>query len=189
MAWFLRKSNSADKRLKIIVGLGNPGQKYRNNRHNIGFKIIDELSRQGNALFKRSFILKSLIAKAKIKENEIVLIKPVTFMNNSGLCVKKALAHYKAHKDNLLIVYDDADLPFGVLRLRKGGSSAGHNGMASIIDNLGSEEINRLRVGIGKPENKDLIGYVLSDFSQDESKELPQVLGAAVSACMDWVTQ
>lgn len=188
MAWFLKKSNNGYSGVKIIVGLGNPGPKYKNNRHNVGFMIIDGLGEQHNALLKRSFMLKGFTAKIKIKGRDTILIKPSTFMNNSGLCVKRALAHYRVCKENLLVVHDDADLPSGALRFRKSGSSGGHNGMSSIIDNLGIKEINRLRVGIGKAEDKDLVEYVLSNFSSQEQVTVQTILEKAASACIDWAS-
>ncbi len=137
--------------------------------------------------FKRSFWLSAYIAKKTYPQGWFFLIKPRTFMNNSGLCVKKTLEKYKVPRSDILIIYDDVDLPLGLIRFRARGSSAGHRGMASIKRELGSEEINRLRVGIGGIETEELSDYVLSDFSSSETEILADVIQVAVSATWDWV--
>lgn len=187
MAWFLREDYNGQKN-KIIVGLGNPGPKYKNNRHNVGFTVIDQLGGQFAAIFKRSLFLNAFLAQITIAGQSVILIKPRTFMNNSGTCVKKVLSRYGVPVAEFLVVHDDADLPLGALRFRKKGSSAGHNGMESIIKALTGEEINRLRVGIGKSSASDLTQHVLSDFSSGEQDMLKEAVRAAVSACIDWVS-
>ncbi|MFH1519059.1 MAG: aminoacyl-tRNA hydrolase [Candidatus Omnitrophota bacterium] len=173
--------------MKIIFGLGNPGQKYKNNRHNIGYQVIENLASVQSLEFKRSFRLSAYIAKKKYPPGWFFLIKPRTFMNNSGLCVKKVLEKYKVSRSDILIVYDDVDLPLGVIRFRVRGSTAGHRGMASIKSALGSEEINRLRVGIGGVEIEELSDYVLSDFFSSEAETLAEVIQVAVSATREWI--
>lgn len=172
--------------MKIIFGLGNPGQKYRNNRHNVGFMVVDSLAASQGVIFKKSFTAKANIAKGGESQNWIFLVKPRTFMNNSGLCVKKVLNKYKISRDNILIIYDDVDLPLGAIRFRPYGSCAGHRGMASIKNELGSEEISRLRIGIGGSNNIKLSEYVLSDFLCSEKEVLTKVIQEAVSAIGDW---
>ena len=175
--------------MKIIFGLGNPGQQYKNNRHNVGYKVLERLAGNENLEFKRSFRTSSYIAKSKDAKSWVFLIKPRTFMNNSGLCVKKVLNKYKVNLSDILIIYDDTDLPLGKIRFRAGGSCAGHRGMASIVSVLGSENINRLRVGIGSCQDQELSDYVLSDFSKTEREIVDSTIQDAVSASLDWVNQ
>jgi PTH1 family peptidyl-tRNA hydrolase len=175
--------------MKIIFGLGNPGQKYKNNRHNIGYMVVDELARSQATTFKRSFKSPADIAKKAKGNDDILIVKPRTFMNNSGSCVKKVLSVYKVDAQDCLIVYDEVDLPLGQVRFRKKGSCAGHRGMSSIISALGSEQINRLRVGIGGERSGELSDYVLSDFSSREKKVLQETINMAALACMDWLSQ
>ena len=122
--------------MKAIFGLGNPGSRYKNNRHNVGYMIVEELSRHIGTNFRRSIRLKAYLAKLKINNRDVILVKPSTFMNNSGICVKKICSSYHLAGDDCLVIYDDVDLPLGSIRLKKKGSSAGHRGMESIIDNL-----------------------------------------------------
>jgi PTH1 family peptidyl-tRNA hydrolase len=173
--------------MKVIVGLGNPGVKYRNNRHNVGFMVVDEIAKKQNSVFKKGFLANGYTAKIAIGKKNVILLKPATFMNNSGLCVRKIAAKYGVAPSDLLIIYDDADLPLGAIRIKKSGSSGGHQGMASIIDNLGTSEIARVRIGIDKSARQDLADYVLSDFSSEEKEEINQAILTATSACIDWV--
>ncbi|MDD4955120.1 MAG: aminoacyl-tRNA hydrolase [Candidatus Omnitrophica bacterium] len=173
--------------MKIIVGLGNPGVKYRKNRHNVGFMVVDEIAKREGAAFSKGFLANGYTAKIKTAKESAILLKPSTFMNNSGICVKKFLAKYALKPCGLLVVYDDADLPLGVLRLKKSGSSGGHQGMASIAERLGTSDVARLRIGIDKPERQDLAEYVLSDFSKHEEEEIRQAIEKAADACMDWI--
>ena len=175
--------------MKIIFGLGNPGQQYRNNRHNVGYKVLESLASNQNLEFKRSFRTTSYIVKKKDPRGWVFLVKPRTFMNNSGLCVKKVLNKYKVSLSDILIIYDDTDLPLGKIRFRAGGSCAGHRGMASIVSALESEEVNRLRVGIGNSQGQELSDYVLSDFSKTEREVLGSTIPEAVSASWDWVNK
>ncbi|MCK9614452.1 MAG: aminoacyl-tRNA hydrolase [Candidatus Omnitrophica bacterium] len=174
--------------MKIIVGLGNPGVKYKNNRHNVGFMVMDEIAKRQNCAFKRGFLLNGYVAKTKAEKENVILLKPSTFMNHSGLCVKKIISKYRLRPYDLLVVYDDADLPLGNIRIKRSGSSGGHQGMASIIDNLGINDIARLKIGIGKPEKQDLADYVLSDFSHEEKKEIFRAIQTAASICIDWLS-
>lgn len=175
--------------MKIIFGLGNPGQQYKNNRHNVGYKVLERLAESENLNFKRSFRTSSYIAKKKDPGGWVFLVKPRTFMNNSGLCLSKVLNKYKFKFSDILIIYDDSDLPLGAIRFRARGSSAGHRGMASIVAALGSEEVNRLRVGIGSGQGQELSDYVLSDFSSSEREVLNSTIQKAVSASWDWVNK
>ncbi|MCF7869791.1 MAG: aminoacyl-tRNA hydrolase [Candidatus Omnitrophica bacterium] len=178
--------------MKVIVGLGNPGKKYSENRHNAGFKIIDQLVYEYEVKLKRSIRQKAWLGELRIDSDCFLLVKPKTYMNVSGLCVSRVLAKYKVSTEDLLIIYDDADLNLGTLRIKKSGSSAGHGGAASIIDVLGTKEINRLKVGIGRPTlgrgdyQLPLTEYVLSNFSSEEKKQLKEVIAKAVEVSLDW---
>lgn len=173
---------------KIIFGLGNPGIKYRNSRHNIGFIVIDELNQRYFGRFKRSFRVSASLSEVTVEDKKILLVKPLTFMNNSGLCFKSIFARYKVAQDCFLVVYDDADLPLGKIRFRGKGASGGQRGMFSIIENLGNNKVSRLKIGIGRPEkNIDLSDYVLTPFSVEEKGRLQQVVEKGVDLCINWV--
>jgi len=173
--------------MKIIVGLGNPGIKYKSNRHNVGFMVVDEIAKRQSVVFKKGFLANGYTAKIKAEKESAILLKPATFMNNSGTCVKKIVSKHAIELSDLLVIYDDADLPLGKLKLKKSGSSGGHQGMVSIIDRLGTCDFARLRIGIDKPKRQDLADYVLSDFSNHEKEEIEQAIETAASACMDWI--
>jgi len=177
--------------VKTVFGLGNPGQQYKNNRHNIGYKVLDSLAKAEGIKFKRSFKTGAYIAKKKIDKEEVLFVKPLTFMNNSGLCVRKVLQYYKVSVDDTLIIYDDVDLPLGALRFRSGGSSAGHRGMASIMEALDTKEINRLRLGISGSQTRigELADYVLSDFLDSEENIVQEAISKASCACKDWINK
>lgn len=175
--------------MKIIFGLGNPGQQYKNNRHNVGYKVLDSLVGNQGVKFKRSFKTGAYIAKKKTGKEEIIFVKPLTFMNNSGLCVRKVLKYYKISVDDVLIVYDDADLSLGAIRFRQKGSSAGHRGMTSIIEVLNTEQISRVRVGISGSRIGELADYVLSDFLDSEKDIVKETVAKAGCACIDWANK
>jgi PTH1 family peptidyl-tRNA hydrolase len=170
----------------LIVGLGNPGKEYEKTRHNIGFSILDAFALSHNMSFKRKFLLKGHVAIGKSLDHELVLLKPTTYMNLSGIAVKKCLQHYKVEKAQLLIVVDDFDLPLGQLRLKPQGSSGGHNGLKSIEEALQTQDFARLRVGIGRPdkENRD---YVLEKFSHSEQTSVSQMEEKAQKAIQLWL--
>ncbi|MFW5799192.1 MAG: aminoacyl-tRNA hydrolase [Spirochaetota bacterium] len=173
--------------LRLIVGLGNPGRKYINTRHNVGFDVIDRLSDNYN--FKlNSTGFKGVYYKGQILDNPVMFLKPMTYMNLSGISVSQAVNMYKLPVDRLLVIYDDMDLPLGKLRIRSKGSSGGHNGMKSIMESLGNtKEIPRMRIGIGRTPDDDTpigntINYVLSDFSKSESEIINKVIDKACIA-------
>ncbi|HKY78603.1 MAG TPA: aminoacyl-tRNA hydrolase [Anaerolineales bacterium] len=171
----------------LIIGLGNPGPEYKLNRHNVGFMVLDELAKELDAAFGR-MQANALVAAARHREQRLVLAKPRTFMNLSGSAVGGLLRFYKTPLERLLIIYDDADLPFENLRLRPDGGSAGQKGMKSIIENLGSENFARLRVGIGRPKGRmKTPDHVLQDFSRSEQQALPFVLQRAAQAALTFV--
>jgi PTH1 family peptidyl-tRNA hydrolase len=166
----------------MLVGLGNPGRQFKANRHNMGFLVLDELAKHLDVTFSR-IESKALICKADYNNKRLFLIKPQTYMNLSGQAVSTLLNFYHIPVDNLLIAYDDIDLPYGFIRLRPAGSSAGHKGMQSIIDRLGTNEIPRLRLGVDRPAGrKTAANYVLKNFSAAELEILPELLDRAVKA-------
>ena len=174
--------------MKIIFGLGNPGKQYKNTRHNIGKMVIEELSRTKKLKFKRSITLRAFLAKGIIDKEEVIFAKPQTFMNNSGRSVISFLRRYRITEQNVLVVYDDIDLQFGQMRFRKSGSSAGHRGMDSIIAQIGNTQINRLRLGVGRPKRGEIADYVLSDFRAKEQNTLDDVIKQACLTCGDWIS-
>ncbi|MCM8786875.1 MAG: aminoacyl-tRNA hydrolase [Candidatus Omnitrophica bacterium] len=175
--------------MKIIFGLGNPGIKYKNNRHNLGYMVVERcVERYKNIKFSNSNKFSAYIAKIMVDNKEIFFVKPKTFMNNSGYCVKKIITNYSVEFEDILVVYDDIDLPFGKIRFREKGGCGGHRGLLSIIESLGTEQFNRLRIGIGRPQKTDeVVNYVLSDFRPQEKKLLGLVISKAVFACYDWI--
>jgi len=166
----------------LIIGLGNPGEKYKSTRHNIGFRVIDEFSKRNNfPEFKISKKFKSLISEKIISDNKIMIAKPQTFMNRSGQAVATARGFYKIEFADVIVVSDDMALEPGVIRLRSKGSAGGHNGLKDIIAKLGTDQFTRLRVGIGQSPFPDYTGYVLGKPSQDEKFLLDQAKLKAVS--------
>ncbi|HEU4792113.1 MAG TPA: aminoacyl-tRNA hydrolase [Nitrolancea sp.] len=169
----------------LIAGLGNPGRKYAATRHNIGYMIVDELARQLQ-VDERRHRFDGEIFETSESQGRIVLLKPETFMNLSGNAVSAAAGWYRVPLERLLVIHDDLDLPFGQLRIRAKGSSGGHNGLASVIERMGTGDIPRLRIGIGRPEHGNTIPYVLSRFSSEEERALPEVTKLAAEAARSW---
>jgi len=168
--------------VKLIVGLGNPGEQYQANRHNLGFLTVDYLAgRYGISLQRRGF--DAFFGQGRIAKEAVLLAKPQTFMNLSGVAVEKLLAYFRTDIEDMLVIHDDLDLPFPTVRLKKGGGSSGHKGLASIIEHLGSSDFFRVRIGIGKPARKRMVeSYVLSPFTAEEQRELPNIITAAGDA-------
>lgn len=157
---------------KLVVGLGNPGRKYKNSKHNIGFMALDHYANNAKIKFKKKSTMNAEIAE----DGDLILAKPLTFMNLSGIAVRKIVDYYNIENDHILVIYDDVDLPFAKLRLRYKGGPGGHNGIKSIIQHLDSQNFNRIRFGIDKSERVEMKDYVLSDFSKTEFKILKDVL-------------
>ena len=176
--------------MKIIVGLGNPTPKYRNNYHNLGFMTADALAEKLKMKIKTSEC-KSLTAQKRIDGDDVVIAKPQTFMNLSGEAVKELLRKYGAYSEDLIVVYDDADIPVGKLRLRKEGSAGTHNGMRSIIKEINSENFPRLRIGFGCAELKDksvpIIEKVLSDISYTDREKINEAIQKAADKLFDYI--
>ena len=171
--------------MKIIVGLGNPGAQYEKTRHNIGWMVLDRLADRAGWSGKGRNRDAAAVVQGRYRGLDLILVKPLTFMNESGLAVRKSLARERAPLSEMLVVTDDFALPFGKLRFREGGSAGGHNGLRSIIAELGNEQFSRLRVGIGEP-GSDAIDHVLSQFAKSEKARLSELLDAAADAVEAW---
>lgn len=154
---------------KLIVGLGNPGDKYFETKHNVGFMLVDKMCKKLNITFTADKIFQAEIASTFLNGEKVYFVKPTTFMNESGKAVHALLTYYGLDIDDLLIVYDDLDLEVGKIRLRSKGSAGGHNGIKSIIKHIGTQEFKRVKIGIGRPKNKmSVIHHVLGKFDQDD---------------------
>lgn len=173
----------------LIAGLGNPGLKYVDTRHNVGFEMLDVLA--GAAGIRVSKIkFKSLIGEGKISGHSVILAKPQTFMNASGEAIRDIMQYYKIPPDRLIVIFDDVSLDTGRIRIRARGSAGGHNGMKNIIYHLGTEDFPRIRIGIGHPgKEEDLIDYVLDKFPKDEintliqtAKQIPEIVDSIISS-------
>ncbi len=168
----------------MIVGLGNPGLRYRHNRHNVGFMVIDALARQLDLKLKKAKS-KALIVETRYEEKSIILVKPQTFMNLSGKSVAPLVRFFKIPLENLVIIHDDLDIPLGTIRIRPGGGTGGQQGVKSILNELGDRQVPRLRVGISRPPGRmDPADYVLQDFSSAEKDELEDVLERSSKALL-----
>lgn len=172
----------------LVAGLGNPGPRYRHTRHNVGFMVVDELARRLPAGAARQRFDGEII-ETTWGGARVVLLKPRTYMNRSGSSVAPAARWYRVPYERLLIVYDDLDLPFGQIRLRPSGSSGGHNGLTSVLDSLGTEDVPRLRIGIGRPEQRSAVAHVLSRFSAEEEAALPDLIALAADAVETWMRE
>ena len=164
----------------IIFGLGNPGREYERTRHNIGFIALDKLSMEWNIEISR-YRYESMIGEGEFAGNRILLVKPQTYMNKSGNAVYSFMKFYKVGSKQLLVIHDDLDLPFGSIRIREDGGSAGQRGMESIISKIGTDEFSRLRIGIGRPPGRmDPMDYVLRKFTKESKTDLKLVLGTVI---------
>lgn len=169
-------------RVKIIVGLGNPGPQYRGTRHNVGFMVLDCLAAHLNTAFRQEKY-SGLIARADTDDGTLLLVKPLTFMNNSGECVALVTRHNLQSLADLLVVVDDVYLPLGKLRLRRSGTAGGHNGLKSLIERLGTNAFARLRLGVGEDKTRDdLAGYVLGRFTAEEKPIVEKMVEGAANA-------
>jgi PTH1 family peptidyl-tRNA hydrolase len=176
--------------MKLIVGLGNPGDIYRDSRHNIGFSVVKALAKARKISLKRDKGTFSLSGRGKIDSQNVIMATPLSFMNLSGAAVKALLKKYKIALRDILIVADDLDLEFGRLRIRPSGSSAGQRGLVSITESLGTQEFARLRIGIGRPNaNMEASDYVLSPFNRKEKAQLKQIIENAADCCKSWITK
>ena len=174
--------------MKVVVGLGNPGSQYAGTRHNIGWLVMDRIAERANWTGKGRQRDASNVAMGRYRGLDLTLVKPLTYMNDSGLAVRKVLARDKAPLADLLVVADDFALPFGKLRFREGGGAGGHNGLGSIIAELGTEKFSRLRIGIGDPD-RSAVDHVLTKFAPDEQQRLDELLDAAADAVEAWARE
>ena len=180
-------SESMNKEVFLIVGLGNPGAEYAHTRHNAGFDTMDRLEKHYQVTLGRK-ALQGILAEITDGEKKIVLCRPQTYMNNSGECVASLLSWYKCPPDHLLVIYDDIDLPPGKVRVRKNGGPGTHNGMRSIAEHLGHTDFPRIRVGTGdRLEGGDLVSWVLGHYDPETQKVMDRAFDKAAEAAADWV--
>ena len=181
--------------MKLIVGLGNPGRGYANNRHNVGFVCLNYFARtQGIRFDKKQG--RARIGIGEVAGTKVVVAKPQTYMNSSGQSVALLVQRFNIDRDNLIVIHDDLDLPLGRIRIRSGGGSAGHKGVESIITELGSQDFPRIRVGIGRPttdsieiSEDDVIAYVLGDFTPDQVRTIAEVIPRVSEALLCLLTE
>lgn len=174
--------------MKLIVGLGNPGRKYARTRHNVGWRVVDVLVTEFGERFSYVKECENDLVKVQDAIGDVVVIKPRTFMNESGRAVRSAMDYYKIAPADVVVVHDDKDLPFGTIRLRFGGCSAGHNGVQSVIEHLG-EGFSRVRIGVANAEMAqfdDAADFVLAKFTKEEEARIADLVDAAVAAIQDW---
>ena len=171
----------------LLIGLGNPGREYANTRHNFGFMAIDRLAVRLNARGMK-VQSKAIVMDSKYEDHKLILAKPQTFMNLSGQSVQGLAHFYKIPNENLMILSDDLDLPFGTIRIRASGGPGGQRGLSSILEKLGTKDIPRMRLGIGRPPGRmDPADYVLQNFSRDDLKSLSELLDRAADAALEFV--
>lgn len=175
--------------MKLVVGLGNPGKKYEGTRHNVGFEVLQTLAKRHAAPPPKSKF-NGQLTEVGVQGEKLLMLCPLTYMNKSGNSVRPAFDFYKLTLEDILVVCDDFNLPLAKLRLKGKGSAGGQNGLADVIQKLGSNEVPRLRIGIGAPrEGADVAGYVLSNFAKAEKPEMDVCVEQAASAVEDWATQ
>ena len=159
----------------LFAGLGNPDPKHANNRHNVGFKLIDALNKNFR-LSKQKPKFKGLLTNGQVQDNKVIVVKPLTFMNNSGMCIREITDYHRIKTNNIFVFHDDMDIEIGKIKTKIGGSSSGHNGIKSIDDSIGTD-YNRIRIGIGHPGDKELVDkHVLNDFTEEEKITIDQVI-------------
>ena len=172
----------------VIVGLGNPGKEYADTRHNMGYKAIDVLSSDENIEIRRNKF-HSLIGQGRIAGKKVVLVKPETYMNRSGIAVREAAMYFNVAPENLIVIYDDIDLPSGSIRIRKSGGAGTHNGMKSVVEQLGTKDFVRIRIGEGAAEaGEDLVNRVIGEVPKAERELLQKAAAEAAAAVKDIIT-
>ena len=172
--------------MRLIAGLGNPGLEHADNRHNIGFKAVEAMA---NGKLKKS-AQGALVKEFKIDGHACLAVQPLTYMNASGQAIEALIKYHKIDLQDILVIYDDMDLPLGTLRVRASGSAGGHNGIKSIIEHVGSNHFTRLRLGVGRPKSGlDPVDYVLGNFTSAEKKLLPEFINQALLCVHSWVTE
>lgn len=189
LASMFKKKNGPEEagEMKVIVGLGNPGKQYEDTRHNVGFMAIDELSRMLNIPLDQAKH-KGLYGIGFYQGEKILLLKPLTYMNLSGESIRAVVDYYHIDIENVVLIYDDLDLPVGKIRLRQKGSAGGHNGMKSAIAHLGTQEFNRIRIGINRPPKGMAVpDYVLGRFSKEDQPAVAEAVKKSADACEIWL--
>lgn len=174
--------------MKVIVGLGNPGSRYETTRHNVGFMVLDMLAEKMNIDFSKQSHF-SFVAEGRILGEKVLLMKPQTYMNLSGRAVRDAVNFYKIDLAELLIIYDDMDLDLGRLRVRQGGSSGGHNGINSIISHLSSQNISRIKIGIGRSDREGAVSYVTMPFTDQDWEQVKPAIEKGAEAAECWLKE
>ena len=173
---------------KLIVGLGNPGSKYHETRHNVGFMVVDQLAKEEGLSFSSDKIFQADVATTFINGEKVFLVKPTTFMNESGKAVQALLAYYGLDQEDLLVIYDDLDMEVGKIRLRQTGSAGGHNGIKSIIAQIGNQDFKRVKIGIGRPQKgMTVIHHVLGHFGSDERIRIDGTVDRAAASVRDFI--
>lgn len=173
--------------MKLFIGLGNPGKQYDQTRHNIGFEVIDHLSNEWNIKLDQSKF-KGIYGVGYVNGEKVFLLKPLTYMNLSGESIRPLMDYFNISIEDIVVIYDDLDLPVGKLRLREKGSAGGHNGIKSSIAHLGTQEFKRIRVGVGRPTNGlSISDYVLSRFTKEEQETMNLIVKKCGEACIDWL--
>ena len=172
--------------MKLIVGLGNPGKEYKNTRHNVGFDVVDEYLKKHNQNVNKSKF-EGMYSELIINGEKVIFLKPQKYMNLSGESVRQVMDFFKINQEDILVIYDDLDMPVGKLRLRQSGSAGGHNGIKNIILHTGSQNFNRIRVGIDRSKYIKVVDYVLSRFTKDEQDAINQGIENASDAVVDYL--
>jgi peptidyl-tRNA hydrolase, PTH1 family len=189
MSFFRKKAPESDGPDRwVVVGLGNPGAKYEDTRHNAGARVLEVLLERMGASLK-SHKSGCLIAEGSMGDSRVVLARPTSYMNLSGRPVRQLADFYKVPAERVLVVHDELDVPFDDVRVKVGGGTAGHNGLKSVSDHLGTKDFPRIRVGIGRPAGRDAASWVLERFSGSERKDLPDILERAADAVESYLTQ
>lgn len=178
---------------RLILGLGNPGEIYRDTRHNVGFRVVEELARR-SGIPVETVECNSLVGRLSgDPDGEVLLVKPQTYMNRSGYAARCFAERLEIEPASILVVYDEINLPLGKLRLRRSGSPAGHRGLESVIENLRTSEVPRLRLGVagpdGPPAGEELVGFVLAPFAEGEGEEVEEMIRRAADACETWLKE
>ena len=173
--------------MKLVVGLGNPGAKYKGTRHNVGFMTMDEVAYQEKFDFDKA-LFDAVFAQVQIGGEKVIFMKPLTFMNLSGEAIRPLMNYFKIGIEDIVVLYDDMDLPVGKIRLRQKGSAGGHNGIKSIISCLGSDQFNRIKIGVGRPApGRSVVNHVLANFEKEEQEEILASVDKSVEALRDWI--
>ena len=175
--------------MKVVVGLGNVGAAYRHTRHNAGFEVVEELARRAGSSFRRVWYTRALVARANVKGEEALLVKPTTLMNRSGTATAAVVRKKGIDRSDMLVVLDDADLPIGSLRLRREGGAGGHRGLKSVLEGLGPGLLPRLRVGIGRSDSTGMVDHVLARFRPEERDVMGQATLRAADMVECWATE